>query len=271
MKIWKNTSTLDGFDNNLTFTESTFEAEIALLGGKSFNLKKFPNLKGIFRAGIGSDNVPIEEANKKDIIIRFPSKKTTNIIYEETASFTCSLIFRMLFNSLGTLEPWLKNPRQQLSKKKLLVIGKGRIGSRVIKLMSPFLEVFNFDIIDDKISKLKKLMKKVDCVTLHIPKTNSNISFIDEQKLSWMRSDSILINTSRGAIVDEKALYKEIKQKRLKAAFDVFWEEPYKGKLVKFHPNSFFMTPHVASTCSDFLLGCRKDLNSLIKEIELSK
>ena len=101
MKIWKNTSTLDGFDNNLTFTESTFEAEIALLGGKSFNLKKFPNLKGIFRAGIGSDNVPIEEANKKDIIIRFPSKKTTNIIYEETASFTCSLIFRMLAVSLG--------------------------------------------------------------------------------------------------------------------------------------------------------------------------
>jgi phosphoglycerate dehydrogenase-like enzyme len=271
MKIWKNTSTLDGFDNNLNFTELASEAEIALLGGKSINLNSLPNLKGIFRAGVGADNIPIIEAKEKGVIVRFPSKRTMNIIYEETASFTCSLIFRMLFNNLGTIEPWLKNPRDQLSKKKLLVIGKGRIGTRVLKLMSPFIQVFDFDILDDKISKLKKIMKEVDCVTLHIPKTISNVSFIDEEKLSWMRNDSILVNTSRGAIVDEEALYKEIKQERLKAAFDVFWEEPYHGKLADFHPNSFFMTPHVASTCSDFLLGCRKDLNLLIKEIELSK
>lgn len=271
MKIWKNTSTLDGFDNNLTFTESATEAEIALLGGKSIDLKTLPNLKGIFRAGISTDNVPLQEAKEKGIRVKFPSRKTTDIIYEETASFTCSLIFKMLFNSLGTLNPWLKEPRQQFSQKKLLVIGKGRIGSRVSKLMRPFLQVFDFDILDDKISKLEILMKEVDCVTIHIPKTKNNISFIDEQKLSWMRNNSVLINTSRGAIVDEEALYKEIKKRRLKAAFDVFWEEPYRGKLLQFHPNFFFMTPHVASTCSDFLLGCRKDLDILIKEIKLSK
>jgi len=271
MKIWKNTSTLDGFDNGLIFTNSANEAEIALLGGKPIDLKKLPNLKGIFRAGIGTDNVPIQEAEEKGILVRLPSKKTINIIFEETASFTCSLIFRMLYNCVGTIEPWIKEPRQQFSRKKLLVIGNGKIGGRVSELMKPFLKIIKFDILENKISQLKLMMSEADCVSVHIPKNDKNISFIDEQKLSWMKNDSVLINTSRGAIVDEEALFKEIKSGRLKAAFDVYWKEPYYGKLMQFHPYSFYMTPHIASTCSDFLSGCRKDLDILIKEIESQK
>ena len=64
MKIWKNTSTLDGFDQGFDFTESKNEAIIALLGSKSINLDEFPKLKGIFRAGIGTDNIPIDKAQK---------------------------------------------------------------------------------------------------------------------------------------------------------------------------------------------------------------
>ena len=51
------------------------------------------------------------------------------------------------------------------------------------------------------------------------------------------------------------------------SGFDVYWEEPYKGKLTEFYPESFFMTPHVASTCSGFLEGCREDINSLISSL----
>jgi hypothetical protein len=58
MKIWKNTSTLDGFDDGLTFTDIKNEAEVALMGSKTIDLDKMPCLKGIFRAGIGRDNVP---------------------------------------------------------------------------------------------------------------------------------------------------------------------------------------------------------------------
>ena len=88
------------------------------------------------------------------------------------------------------------------------------------------------------------------------------------QKLSWMKDGSILINTSRGPIVNEKALYLELKNKRLRAAFDVFWDEPYLGMLMEFYPDSFFMTPHVASTCQEFLVGCRNDLNQLIYDLK---
>ena len=86
----ENTSTLNGFDEGLTFTKSKDKAEIALLGSKSINLDEFSGLKGIFRAGIGRDNVPEQEAQDKGIIVRFPSIETTNIIYDETASFTQS-------------------------------------------------------------------------------------------------------------------------------------------------------------------------------------
>ena len=125
MLIWKNTATMDGYDYGLVFTQSKDEAEIALLGSKPININEFPELKGIFRAGIGRDNVPEKEALEKGILIKYPSQKTIDIIYEETANFTCSLIFRMLFNEVGTLNPWAKLPRVQFSKKKLLYSANG--------------------------------------------------------------------------------------------------------------------------------------------------
>jgi len=268
MKIWKNTSTVDGFDDSLEFTQSKLEADIVLIGSKPIEIKDFPKLKGIFRAGIGRDNVPEKEAKEKGVVVRYPSQKITNIIFDETASFTCNLIFRMLYSNVGTLDPWVKEPRRQLSQQNLLVIGVGKIGSQVAQLMKQFLNVNTFDILHNEESELKPLMQQADCISIHIPNINDNISFIDSQKLSWMKSGAALINTARGPIVNEDALYLELKNKRLIAAFDVFWQEPYCGKLKEFFPDHFFMTPHVASTCDGFLVGCRNDLNQLIYHIK---
>ena len=82
-----------------------------------------------------------------------------------------------------------------------------------------------------------------------------------------MKDDAVLINTARGKIVSEDALYDELAKGRIFAAFDVYWQEPYRGKLKAFHPDRFYMTPHVASTCSSFLKGCRQDLDNFIKEL----
>ena len=264
MLIWKNTATLDGYDKGLQFTPSKNNADIALLGSKSIDLTEFPNLKGIFRAGIGRNNVPEKEAKEKNIIVRYPSKKTINIIFEETACFTCSLIFRMLYANVGTLDPWVKEPRQQFLQKTLLIIGTGRIGSRVAELMKNFMHVTTFDILENEDPELRSLMQKADCITIHIPQSDNNISFINGEKLSWMKNDAVLINTSRGTIVNEDALYKELENGRIKAAFDVYWQEPYQGKLINYYPDYFYMTPHIASTCSGFLEGCRKDIKKLI-------
>tara|TARA_Y100001970_G_scaffold2704_1_gene3172 strand:+ start:23755 stop:24564 length:810 start_codon:yes stop_codon:yes gene_type:complete len=269
MLIWKNTSTLDGYDHDLIFSEDRNQAQIALLGSKSIELDEFPNLKGIFRAGIGKDNVPEIEAKQRGILVKYPAKDTIEIIYNETAAFTCNLIFRMFYSDIGTINPWYKMDRNALASKNLLVIGSGNIGSRVAKNMHPFTNVYTYDIINNKDSELPGLINNADCISLHIPKSSDNDAFINRDRLALMKDGAILINTSRGSIVDENALYDEINSDRLRAAFDVFWEEPYSGKLKKFHPNKFHMSPHIASTCSEFLSGCRQGLDMLIKEISL--
>lgn len=266
MKIWKNTPTLDGLIDDWPVTTSKEEATVALLGSKPIILSEFPHLKGIFRAGVGKDNVPEEEAKKRGIKIGFPSRKTVEFIYEETANFTCYLVLKMLFQEVGTLNPWIKFQRESLQEKILLVVGVGNIGKRVANKMKDFMVVKTFDIVDNTEDALNEMLRTADCVSLHIPNLPENKNFINKGRLGLMKDHAILINTARGAIVSESDLYEEIKNDRLKAAFDVFWEEPYNGKLKEFHPERFFMTPHVASTCNAFLKGTAEDFRKFITE-----
>lgn len=267
IKIWKNTKTLDGLIDDLAFTENKREAEIALLGSKPIKLEEFPGLKGIFRAGVGKDNVPIEEAARRGIKVAFPSPATIEFVFEETANFTCFLVLKMLYASIGTLSPWVKFPRASLQEKNLLIIGLGNIGQRVAKKMKSLMFVKTFDIADNREGELHEMLKGAHCVTLHIPNVPENKNFIDEEKLALLKNGAVLINTARGAVVSEDALYKELERGRLFAAFDVYWQEPYAGKLKRFHPDRFFMTPHVASTCDAFLKGSTKDFRKLVEEV----
>ena len=265
--IWKNTSGIEGFEDKLKFTKQKDHAEIVILGSKPIYLDEFCNLKGIFRAGIGKDNVPLVEAKKKNILVRFPSEKTKNIIFEETANFTCALILKMLFIKTGSVSPWRKESRRALKSKRLLVIGLGNIGKRVYSKMENFMDVDSFDIIHNKVRELNKKITLADIVTIHIPKTESNESFFDSHRLSLMKNNSILINTSRAILVDEDALYDELISARILAASDVFWSEPYHGKMLEISDNIFFKTPHVASNCLEYKSGCRKDLDNMIAEL----
>jgi len=265
MKIWKNTSTLDGYDRGLTFTNNKGTANIALMGSKSINIDEFPNLKGIFRVGVSTTNVPIKEAMEKNIVVRFPSAKTKQYIYEETADFTCGLIFNRHYTNLGTLDPWKKNERNALSVKTLLIIGEGRVGKIVKRKMSSFMNIHVFDPFIYPDNKLIQLLPDADFVSIHIPDTDGNKNFINSKTLSLMKDNAVLINTARGPIVDENALYAELNNKRLFAAFDVYWEEPYNGILKKFYPDRFMMTPHVASTCNEFLSGSEQDLRKFLQ------
>ena len=267
MKIWKNTNTLDNFDQGLVFTTLQEEAQIALIGSKKLDLTNFSCLKGIFRAGIGKDNVPEEEALARNIKVKYPSNETINTIYRETASFTCSLVFKMLYDDVGTIDPWTKKSRNQLCSKNLLIIGNGNIGKRVFKFLNPFMNVYTYDILQNSPDELIPMIQKADCITIHIPKTDNNNSFFNQKLLSHMKNGSALINTARGPLVEENALYEEISAGRIRAAFDVYWNEPYNGKLKDFHPDTFFMTPHIASTCKEFIKGCRDDIESFIAEL----
>ena len=262
MKFWKNTSTLDKFLPDLLETVDEAQAEIAVIGGKKIDLTSMPKLKAIFKCGVGTDNVPFAEAAARGIEVWMPSEETKRYIFEETANFAVYLIFRMLFNEIGEVEGWRKQSRGFLGNKKVLVLGQGNIGSHVTRKLKPSVEVLTFDAAENSMDDLPGLIKQSDVITLHVPLMDSTKGFIDAEKLRWMKDGAALVNTARGPVVDEDALFEEIQSCRLRAAFDVFWEEPYEGKLKQFHPESFLMSPHVSSNCENFLTGLAEDLRN---------
>ena len=267
MKFWKNTATLDHLLPELLETVALNEAEIAVIGSKPLNLAVMPHLKGIFKCGVGTDNVPFAGAKERGIEICLPSEKTKRYIFEETANFTVNLIFRMLYADIGSLERWEKRSRVFLGNQKVLVLGQGNIGKMVSRKLEPFVEVLAFDVAVNEMNELPELLQQADIITLHIPLDENTRHFIDAEKLSWMKTGAALVNTARGPIVDEDALYKEVSAGRLRAAFDVFWNEPYKGRLRECCANNFLMTPHVSSNCEDFLVGLADDLQDFIKKL----
>jgi phosphoglycerate dehydrogenase-like enzyme len=267
MLIYKATNTLDGYLPALQYTEDKSEATVMLVGGKKFALKDFPKLRGIFKTGVGTDNLPFDDAAARGAEIALPSQNTCTVIYEETAAFTCHLILNGLYAGYANWESWKKIDRPTLHKRQLLVVGAGRVGKRVVDKMRGFMKVETFDSAHDPSEDFEPKVRQADCVTLHVPLTPTTKELFNAERLAWMRDGALLVNTSRGPVIHEDALYDELSSGRLRAAIDVFWEEPYRGKLAELPIDRFIRTPHIASTCKEFIQGTATDFLQFLEMI----
>jgi len=267
-KVYKLTSTLNGFIPEVEFTESKEDAEFIVVGGKAFNLAEFPKLKGVFKTGVGTDNLPFEEAAKRGIKIELPQESTRDIIFEETANFTCYLILKGAYLDYGDWASWKKANRTILNRHKLLLIGQGRIGSKVKTKMDRLMDVDTFDILTNAKEELDYKMAVADCVSIHLPLNDDTRGMFNANLLAKLKNGALLVNTSRGPIVDEEALKNELDSERIRAAFDVFWKEPYEGSLADLPEDRFIKSPHVASTCKEFLEETAKDFINFMKSFK---
>jgi phosphoglycerate dehydrogenase-like enzyme len=267
MKIYKATNTLNGYLPPLEFTADETSAEIILVGGKKFNLDDFPKLRGIFKTGVGTDNLPFAQASARGVDIELPSDTTRDIIFEETAAFTCHLILTGLYADSGDWAAWSKADRNTLHNRKLLVVGAGRIGQRVRDKMQAFMQVDTFDTAHDAPESFESKVRAADCVTLHVPLNDETRGLFNTERLAWLPDGALLVNTARGAVVDESALFAELSSGRLRAAIDVFWEEPYRGNLTELPADRFIRTPHIASTCQEFIQGTATDFLNFLHKI----
>lgn len=187
----------------------------------------------------GTDHIDTEYAAKKRITI-LNADDSNNI---SAAEHTLGLILAIQKNILFSDSLVRKNKfsfydyeRNELYGKKIGIIGFGKVGSYVGKLCRAFgMKVYAND--TDKNVKNKNkdfvfksckfIMENCDIVTIHIPMNKNNFRFISEDKLKMLGKDSILINTSRGDVIDEKYLLKILKQKKIRfAGLDVFSHEP---------------------------------------------
>ena len=134
--------------------------------------------------------------------------------------------------------------------KKIGIIGYGKIGKLIKKLLTPFnCDYYIYDPKIEKFSSKKNLniiIEKCNIITLNIPYTIKNKNFIDKEKINRMKSDATLVNCSRGGLIDEKALYDKLKRnKNFISILDCFNNEPYYGNLT--NCENAILSPHVAS------------------------
>ena len=202
-----------------------------------------PELKVISRTGTGVDNVDIEAATQRGIMVLHTPDANTLTVAEHTVAFIGAVSKHLLFLDGETRQGKFKSARRyylpmDIDGKTLGIIGYGRIGKQVAKkCMAAFdMKVIIYDpyISDDVIApgviryaNEEEVYKQADVVTLHVPLTDETRNHVGEKLLSLMKPSAYLINTARGNIVNEAYLVKMLKEDRLKgAAFDVLTNEP---------------------------------------------
>jgi D-3-phosphoglycerate dehydrogenase len=192
------------------------------------------NLKIVGRAGVGYDNIDVAAASENGIIVKCAPFGNTNAVAELTLCLLLD-VSRNIPQAHQSLKSgvWQKEKLRgtELSYKVLGILGCGKIGQRVTELARRGfdMEVIGYDLkpcleSSIKFVSKKEVLAKADYVSIH---TGGTQVIVGEKELQLMKPTAYLINTSRGANVDEQALYKALKERKIAgAALDVFTEEP---------------------------------------------
>jgi len=224
-------------------------------------IEKADKCKIIARVGVGLDNIDEEAAKAKNIRVINAVEGAMNAVAELVLGLMLSLARQ---TARGDREirngNWLKKELKgtELRGKYLGIIGLGNIGKRLGRLARALnMNIIGYDVIpiDEEFSKevgllkadLNTLLQSSDFISIHVPLLDSTYHLLDAQKMSTMKKTAKIINTSRGGVVDEDALYDAIKNGTLGgAALDVFEKEPAIGnKLAEL--DNVILTPHIGA------------------------
>ena len=231
------------------------------------------NLKIISRHGVGYDNVDIDYLNRNKIALGITSTSNAVSVAEHVMSFFIYLTKNLsLSDSLvkqGNFERKSELPNFfELYKKEILIVGFGRIGKEVAKRCQGFdMNVYVYDpFLDSNIIKeyncipigKNEGLALADFVTVHLPLNENTKNFISKTELSLMKKNSVIVNTSRGGIIDENSLYEALNSKLIKGdGMDVFESEPPSSDHPFFNLDNILLTPHNAA----LTLECRERMS----------
>ena len=224
-------------------------------------IEKADKCKIIARVGVGLDNIDQEAAKEKNIRVINAVEGATTAVAELVIGLMLSMA-REITRADREIRNgnWIKKELMgsELKGKYLGIIGLGNIGKRLGRLARALnMNIIGYDVIpiDDEFSKEVGLMKadlgtllsSADYVSLHVPLLDSTHHMINAEKLKLMKNTARIINTSRGGVIDEEALYNSLKEGNIAgAALDVFEVEPATGNRLTTLPN-FIATPHMGA------------------------
>jgi D-3-phosphoglycerate dehydrogenase len=255
---------------NKKLTESELESlisdfDVVIAGTEKITSKVMDaasNLKLISRVGIGLDSVDLMAAKDRSIEVSYTPDAPAPAVAELTIGMMLTLLRSVhVSNSRIHSGDWNRFFGRRLSEVVIGIIGVGRIGQGVLEHLKGFgnpkilvNDVLIKDNVTDKFdiewTSKEELYKRADIVSLHLPLTSETKDMIRKNHLLSMKSDAIIINTSRGGIVNEKDLYDVMQSGHLSgAAIDVFNEEPYDGPLKEIE--RCLLTAHMGSMSVD--------------------
>jgi D-3-phosphoglycerate dehydrogenase len=215
-------------------------------------------LKVISKFGAGVDNIDIDAATKNGVIVTNAPGMNSDSVADMAFSLILAISRRIPFvYDLVKKGDWPLLMGTEIWNKTLGIIGLGNIGKRVATRAKGFnMKILANDIVPDEIfvkennielTDLNQLIQKSDVISIHTPLTNKTKNLIDLPQLEMMKSSAFLVNTARGGIVDEDALYDALKSGKIAgAAFDVLMDEPPRDRKL-FQLDNFIATPHMAA------------------------
>lgn len=252
---------LKSYDAILSLLTDKIDAEIMAAAGSQ--------LKIIANYAVGFDNIDLEAAKEKNIMVTNTPDVLTETVAEHTFALMLAIAHRIVeadrFARAGKYIGWapMLLLGKDLSHKTIGIVGLGRIGSRVVHHAQ---KGFDAKIIYHDIKrneefekefgagykeKLEDLLKEADFVSLHVPLLESTRHLINAERLKLMKSTAYLVNTSRGPVIDEKALVEALRDKTIRgAAIDVFENEPELTPGLA-ELDNVILTPHIASATEE--------------------
>lgn len=242
LETWPPAEPLPGVDVLLEAVVAVAADELALL----------PDLRLVANYGVGYDNVDVAACRERGIAVT----NTPGVLDAAVADLTLALILasrRLVVASdrfvrdgrwqRGWARPELLG--HDLAGSTLGIVGLGRIGRQVATRA----EAFGMRVVVNRRSggmPLDELLRTADVVSLHVPLTPETDGLLSRERLALLQDGATLVNTARGAIVDEDALVDELASGRISAGLDVFADEPHVPERLLELPN-VVLTPHVAS------------------------
>lgn len=241
-------------------------------------LEKAPFMKVISRCGIGMDSVDLAAADELGIVVTNTPDAPTIPVGELTIGMILTLL-RSIHHSDASIRTggWERPMGALLHGKTVGIVGCGRIGSYVAKILEAFgCRLLGFDPFCTshqhvELTTLETLVQEADIVTLHLPYSETNHHLINEDQIARMKQGALLVNASRGGLIDETALAEALHSGKLAgAAIDSFEQEPYSGPLTKL--KNTLLTGHIGSYAKEGrMIMERQAVENLLKALEAKK
>ena len=225
-----------------------------------------PNLKIVSQLAVGFDNIDVKEATKRGIYVT----NTPGILTDTTADYAWALLMAAA-RRVAEADKYVRDKKwkvgwhpamlqgRDIFGATLGIIGLGRIGAAIAKRAKGFnMKILYYDVVrrpevEEELGimfrELMAILKEADFITINVPLLKSTHHLINEEKLKQMKKTAILINNARGPVIDEKALYKALKEGWIAGAgLDVFEQEPTPANNPLLTLDNIVVAPHISSS-----------------------